>query len=266
MNRQLTEIANECGTDKGTVHGNAHGYTAIYEQLFRPFRELPINLLEIGLAIGGPELDQPPERAILGVPSIKMWHEYLPNAKIYGLDISDASAFQTDWFKFFHADCGSKDQLSQVRAESPAYRIIVDDGSHASYHQQLTLVNLFGCLEPGGLYIIEDLDWVPETYERTLPKVKRTNLLMRDFVRTGKFPENGPIPSRDWDMLRSEISSVSIYTRHDLAASSALYRKSPALVEGRSPITTKIRRSFRPLAVTLGLKVDDKLCVIQKRG
>lgn len=86
---QLTEIANETGTDKGTVHKDGHAYTLVYEPLFEQLRDRPINLLEIGLSIGGPELGQPASRKVTDAPSIRMWHEYFPKARIFGIDISD---------------------------------------------------------------------------------------------------------------------------------------------------------------------------------
>ena len=102
--QSLTEIANRCGTDKGSLY---HGYTIIYDMLLAPMRAAPINLLEIGLLAGGPELDQSANRSVSNIPSMRMWREYLPNASLYGLDISDFSAFENEWFKFFRADCGN---------------------------------------------------------------------------------------------------------------------------------------------------------------
>lgn len=179
----LTALANKNGTDKGTVHGASHAYTMIYDLLFCHLRDKPINLLEIGLAAGGPEVEGgSADRSVIDVPSVRMWHEYFPQARIYGLDISDFSRFQTDWFRFFRADCGSETELRKVTDSGIQFDVIIDDGSHASYHQQLTLQTLYPTLKPNGLYIIEDLDWQPTAYERELPQVKRTvEYLLEDF-------------------------------------------------------------------------------------
>ena len=77
----LTALANRYGTDKGTIYGAAHAYTLVYEYLFAPLRDQPINLLEIGLQAGGPEIEVGAiDRAVTNIPSIQMWHEYFPKA------------------------------------------------------------------------------------------------------------------------------------------------------------------------------------------
>jgi len=102
------------------------------------------------LLAGGPELDQSAGRRVNDIPSIRMWHEYFPLAHIHGLDISDFSAFETDWFKFFRADCGNRNELAKVANAGIPFDIIIDDGSHASFHQQLTMEMLLPALRPGG--------------------------------------------------------------------------------------------------------------------
>ena len=95
MARRLTEIANDYGTDKGTAHGDRHGYTLIYELLLAPYRDLKLNLLEIGLQTR-PETDYTAWASVTNAPSVKTWREYCPKAHIYGIDISDFSAYQSD--------------------------------------------------------------------------------------------------------------------------------------------------------------------------
>jgi hypothetical protein len=191
----LTEIANRCGTDKGAIHGTGHAYTLVYEQLFHALRERPVNLLEIGLSAGGPEVPGgTAERAVTDAPSIRMWREYFPKAHIYGLDISDFKRFETDWFTFFRADCGNERELRRVADSGVEFDIIIDDGSHASYHQQLALKVLFPMLKPGGIYAIEDLNWQPRRYEAELPPTPKTT----DYLRNGY---DHPVVFYDEDQL-----------------------------------------------------------------
>lgn len=138
----LTELANKFGTDKGTISQAAHSYTTIYDLLLSSRRDQALNILEIGLSTGGPELGNPADRTVTDIPSVKMWHEFFPQAKIYGVDISDFSKFREEWFYFIQADCGDEPQLEKAADLGIDFDIIVDDGSHASFHQQLTLLKL----------------------------------------------------------------------------------------------------------------------------
>lgn len=182
----LTDIANRCGTDKGSVAKAGHGYTIVYDDLFRYQRDLPISLLEIGLMMGGPEVEGgAAEREITDAPSVKMWHEYFPNALITGVDISDFSQFENNWFKFYRVDCGKPSDYDKITG---TFDIIVDDGSHASYHQQLALAKLFPLLRSGGLYIIEDLNWQPRQYEDELPISTPTATVLSDYIKIAFLP------------------------------------------------------------------------------
>jgi hypothetical protein len=50
--------------------------------------------------------------------------------------------------------------LQKIRELGP-YDIVVDDGSHVSMHQQVSLLHLWDAVQPDGLYIIEDLHYQP---------------------------------------------------------------------------------------------------------
>ncbi len=210
--RRLTEIANEAGTDKGTVCGDAHGYTLIYELLFDPIRDQALNLLEVGLSIGGPEHDRPASRTVADAPSIRMWNRYFPNAKLFGVDISDFSAFETDRFKFYEADCGdvaSLDRLvDELTGSGVTLDIIIDDASHASFHQQMTMLKLFPLLKEGGFYVVEDLNWQPKRYEALLPKVPKTSTLLVALLARGCVQNTGSISEDSWRSVVSRMAST----------------------------------------------------------
>jgi hypothetical protein len=211
-NERLTAIANRCGTDKGSL---ANGYTCIYEMLFGLLRDRPIRLLEIGLAMGGPELDQSADRRVTDVPSIRMWRDFFPHAHIYGLDISDFSAFQTEWFTFFRADCSDSGALQSIARKGIEFDIIIDDGSHASFHQQLTFSNLFPCLKSGGLYVIEDLDWQPTVYEASLPPAMKTADLLFMFKHALNAPPFSDVDSIGTVLLFDEDSLIDLRKRYN---------------------------------------------------
>jgi SAM-dependent methyltransferase len=242
--RSLTELANESKTDKGTTWGDRHGYTLVYEMLFSPYRASKINLLEIGLQTR-PEADHSAEKSGSDIPSVKIWQEYLLQAHIYGVDISDFSAFAGERFTFIQADCGSPEQLDGI-AKHGVFDIVIDDGSHASFHQQTTILNLFGALKPGGLYIIEDLHWQP-SYERDLPRVNPTTEVLKTLC------VGGPL-----DPIRDKIAGLLLVDEFTLDLNTNLFNRAnglpPKTYTGRLGGLTKM---FRPSPV--------KLAVIKKR-
>jgi len=68
----------------------------------------------------------------------------------------------------------------RIAAIFSGFDIIIDDGSHASWHQQLTLRTLFPRLEKGGLYIIEDLHYQPPGIEALYPGTRKTRAILED--------------------------------------------------------------------------------------
>jgi hypothetical protein len=113
MHSSLTEIANHYGTDKGTIGPSpdfpGHNYTDIYEAYLGRFRQSPVTLLEIGLGVVGDRWDAKiVQGRNTGGASLKMWYDYFPNARIYGLDINDCSYLANDRVRTFVADQGSR--------------------------------------------------------------------------------------------------------------------------------------------------------------
>lgn len=185
----LTVLADLYGSDKGSIVGNAHHYTLFYETLLAPRRDKIARMLEIGLLRNGPETGASPDRETGDLPSVRMWMDYFPDAIIHGFDISDFSFFQHPRFVFTRGDAGNGDDLDRIAPNGEAFDFIIDDGSHASFHQQLAFMKLFPKLTRGGIYIIEDLDWQPEAYEQSLPYTLRTADIFQYWFRMGHFPD-----------------------------------------------------------------------------
>lgn len=181
----LTKRANALGTDKGDEVGDTHGYTGFYSLLFEEFRHEPFTMVEIGLQHGNGSLD--PDllvgRKVDDIPSIKMWLEFFPKAEIVGCDIADFSAFKMDRFRFERLDMGDAVALERLASSLPPVRIIIEDASHAAYHQQLALAKLFPIVEPGGFYFIEDLHTTHAIAAR-LPPCNSTETVVEKFTQT----------------------------------------------------------------------------------
>lgn len=205
----LTDLADRYGSDKGSAK---HRYTELYNMLFQPYRNEPVNFLEMGLQIGGPELGHSQDRATTDLPSVRMWLDYFTQAQIWGLDVSDFSWFSHARFSFVRCDMDARANIAAAADAMPPMDIMIDDASHASHHQQFAFLDLFPRLNDGGLYIIEDLRWQPEAYER--PGITKTADLFQSYVQTGVFQHSDPDVAAAFNALRLDISGCFLHQVH----------------------------------------------------
>lgn len=201
----LTQLAAKYQSDKGAVYKGqpAHHYTRVYHELFRSKTLEPIKILEIGLCRGrveGWDQDQ--------VPSLQMWLDYFPNAQVVGADIEDFSWFSHPRVSIHRVDQGNRAMLTALGEREKAFDIIIDDGSHASVHQHLTLGVLFPYLNKGGLFVIEDLDWQPaEIPSNGAPLVKESLFGLR---QNGEFVSN-VMTKAEAQLIADEVDEVLLH-------------------------------------------------------
>lgn len=205
----LTLLANKYRSDKGTEEGHAHNYTQLYSFLFEQFRTETFSMLEIGLLRGGVEAGAGVDRIAREAPSVRMWLDFFPNAHVFGFDLSDFSSVALDRFTFYRGDLSSPRDMIDLSDRLPPLRVIVDDGSHASFHQQLALVTLFDKVEPGGYYVIEDFHWQPP-FETALPACRKSAVLIEDFLRTGELRIDFLAPD-DCRRLASQFGKIFVH-------------------------------------------------------
>jgi PAS domain-containing protein len=139
----------------GTDKFHRHAYERYYEVLLEPYRHKPgVMLLEIGADSGA---------------SLKLWSDYFENpqgihAIAYGQgDNGQQKEIACAWsakscakIKIFRGDQSNRQFLRQIARNR--YDIIIDDGSHEPSHMIISFQELFSSLNPGGVYIIEDLE------------------------------------------------------------------------------------------------------------
>lgn len=205
-NVNLTDLADNYGSDKGSIK---HRYTELYHLLFNPYRRRKINFLEMGLLIGGPEHGIAKDRETLDLPSIRMWLEYFPKAHIHGLDISDFAWFEHERFTFHRCDMDKRSNIEKAAAAMPSLDIVIDDASHASHHQQNAFLEIFPKLASGGIYVIEDLRWQPDTYETK--GFTKTAALLRSFIDDRKFSHTDNVLADAFNGLVSDISACIVH-------------------------------------------------------
>jgi hypothetical protein len=186
----LTAMADRFGSDKGNVAW-AHGYARIYDKLFRDRRDKELAFVEIGLLRA--EVDKRRERngaegatsaVAHDAPSLRMWRRYFRSAQIVGFDIDDFSGVRIPGCRIMRGDMSSPEDLARlVDFIGRSIDILVEDGSHASHHQQIALGALFPSISPGGMYIIEDLHWQDAFIEKA--QACKTRDVLRRFLVTG---------------------------------------------------------------------------------
>lgn len=147
----LELLADNTRTDKNTLHS----YLPLYQQLLAHKKNSAKNVLEVGIYQGG---------------SIKLWHDFFPNAKVYGLDIvhndniwdgiknkeriilhTSTDAYNDEFFNANFLDKGIK------------FDFMLDDGPH-TLESMIQFIKLYSKLmTDDGILIIEDVaspDWI----------------------------------------------------------------------------------------------------------
>ena len=145
MTSDLASLAGRHGTDKW----GRHWYARHYETHFAPRRLEPLTVIEIG--VGGYE---DPAK---GGASLRMWKEFFPQARIFGIDVHDKSAFEEERIRIFRGSQDDPAFLDGVLADTGPPDIVIDDGSHRNDHVVASFQALFPRLREGGIYAVEDL-------------------------------------------------------------------------------------------------------------
>jgi hypothetical protein len=161
----LHKLAVKYASDKAE-----HGFCDFYDDMLGGHREETTHVLEIGIKDGA---------------SHHVWLEYFPNAVVCGMDMGfegDKNLWpDSERFKPFIGNQGRVTHLYLMTQKlGGEYDLVIDDGGHTMWQQQLSFAFLWPLVKPGGWYIIEDLhtslhskygaDHAPET---TLEMVER---------------------------------------------------------------------------------------------
>jgi hypothetical protein len=164
---ELAEIMTKYGSDKGSGLSQdfiirdikspnlvCHNYTFFYEFIFRKYKNIHINIFEMGI----------------GVPlcmgslagSLKGWAEYFPNSKIYSADIDKENLYSDDRITSYYVDQENQDSIIELWKNQDIseilFDIIIDDGPHTYTSNYLFYINSIQKLKEKGIYIIEDIN------------------------------------------------------------------------------------------------------------
>jgi hypothetical protein len=200
--RTLTVLANKYNSDKGNVYKCAHHYTLYYQQiisdLLRDYSPTHhrIELLEIGLN----------RDDTASIPSLLMWNEYFHGrVNITGFDINRDFLKFNNVYPNIQIIQGDQSLQSEVaRLKNKTYDIIIDDGWHASKHQQISFKSLWSAVKSGGFYVIENLHFQPEAEPSSTIKTKQ----LFENWKDGKWITTEWIDLSDMNAIIPEIESI----------------------------------------------------------
>ena len=178
----FTELLIQSGSD--TYH--RHRYDKYYEKWLPKFRNKPnLKFLEIGARDG---------------KSLELWSNYFSQPQlILGLAYENNSGPRThtqgvenrtlklNAVDVYFGDQSKRETMDHLKKLGP-WDVIIDDGSHVPQHMMFGLFSLWKSIEPGGMYVIEDLE---TNYWPSGDKVYGYPL---QGVGIGASPEHSAIP------------------------------------------------------------------------
>jgi len=224
--QSLDYLANKYKTDKGTLFNGSsrHGYAPFYDIILKDLRKFsyvmnkPIRMLEIGVCMEN----------TIGGHSILMWCDYFHNAEIYAFDIVDMSNHpaitQDNRVSFYRGDQGNRSDFQKMYESfgSKNFDFILDDGSHTTKHQMISLGYLFKYIKPGSFYILEDIS-IPGQNVCCIRNDK-TYETITNFVVTNKF-QSEYLTDEEKKYLEDNIENIEIYEDVNQAYATAIIYK-----------------------------------------
>ena len=107
--------------------------------------------------LAGHKVQRVLEIGVKGGGSTLLWKRLFPDATIVGLDIDLRPHLGGDGVVYIQGDQSDVAQLTSLAQQYGPFDLVIDDGSHQSAHQMVSLRTLFPDVRPGGLYVIEDI-------------------------------------------------------------------------------------------------------------
>jgi len=193
----LMDLGETFPTDKHYLHNY---FSQVYQDVFFPLKNNVKSFIEIGTLDGN---------------SLKVFKRFFKDAKIYGLDLKE-HVVDND-IEVLKCDQSNVNDLSEITKKFNNVDIILDDGSHKMFDQQVTFALLFPILKSGGIYILEDLH---TSIECLMPEkavfqwgdpTKTTTLKMLENYNTTNKIESDYLTHDQCEYLQNNIEFCEIY-------------------------------------------------------
>ena len=213
LNNDLNYLFDYFNSDKGNYYENqyvqpfkrtkekikAHAYGNFYEKYFKPIRSKKLNIMEIG--------------SFYGNASASLFF-YFPNSFLYAGDICpDLFRYNSQRVKNFYVNSSEEDSINNnIIKKNINFDIIIEDASHSHKDQIISLFMLFRSINPGGLFIVEELDF-PDT--RQDMNVKNEKPTLREILNKIKdndhMFESKYISNDDKKYFLQNFASIEIF-------------------------------------------------------
>ncbi len=116
-----------------------------YRQVLASLAEEPRSILEIGVKGGG---------------STALWKALFRSATVVGIDIKLRPGLaepSPDGVIYLQADQTDVKRLREIAGQYGPFDLVIDDGSHVTDHQAVSIRELLPHVRPGGVYVVEDI-------------------------------------------------------------------------------------------------------------
>ena len=167
------------GTDKASVHS----YGPTYERILAPYRGTIGNVLEIGLMSG---------------KSLLMWEKYFAHATVFGMDLDDQPhggmadlrpLIAEGTHRIMLGDAGNAETVDRLFGDT-MFDVVIEDAGHDLASQLAIYKNFRDRVNPGGIYIIEDVADIDATREQFLAIDPEREVEVIDLRRVkGRFDD-----------------------------------------------------------------------------
>ena len=137
-----------------------------------------------------------------------IWNDYFnKNINITGFDIdSSFLKFNTNTNTNITIKVGDQSKETDLlQLKNKLYDVIIDDGYHASKHQQITFKTLWQNIKSGGFFIIEDLHYQPIS-----ESCIKTKQLFENW-KNNNWIESEYINIFEIQSIKSDIESICFY-------------------------------------------------------
>ena len=176
---------------------DGHDYSKFYEDYFNIIKNKKLNILEIG--------------SFYGNASAALFF-YFQKANIFSADIfPDLFRYSSERIKNFYTDSSKETSIEKhIIKLNQSFEIIIEDASHSFKDQIISLFMLFHKLNPGGIFIVEELDF-PDTRKDMNLKNERPTL--RDIlinIQTNKDFTSKFVDISQKDLFLSTFDKIKI--------------------------------------------------------